>query len=228
MADKTAHERASAGPATDRYNEPVPDPTKNVMKLVEAASRRTDDLSAAEARWQRRWIKSELKRIETLVRQNKSLAVMRAEHQTALDEKESARIDSIRQVDREEVAKTAAQANVAIATLAKQTTDLATTLQSQVQSTALAAETRRNADKDEANKRISALELAGSASAGKQQIADPAMEALAKQVATLVQFQQSSGGERRGGQQTWGIVIAGVTIVMTMIGLAIAFLARAK
>jgi hypothetical protein len=209
------------GPATDRENKPVIDPTENVMKLVQASAKRADDLSLVESKWQRRWIKSELCRIENLVTQQKEFSLMRASHQEALDEKESARIDSIRQVDREEVAKTAAQANLAIATLAKQTTDLATTLQTQVQSTASAAETRRTADMSEVNKRVSALELAGSASAGKQTVADPAMEALTKQVAALVNLQQSGMGERRGGQQVWGFMLAGVTILIAIIAVIV-------
>src|SRR4249920_263327 len=38
------------GPATDRRNEPVVDPTKNVLQLVEAAIQRQDDLREAEAK----------------------------------------------------------------------------------------------------------------------------------------------------------------------------------
>lgn len=42
--------QGNPGPATDRYNEPVVDPTKNVLDLVTAAIQRQDDLRDAEAR----------------------------------------------------------------------------------------------------------------------------------------------------------------------------------
>lgn len=37
------------GPATDKHNEPVIDPTKNVLDLVAAETKRQDDLRAAES-----------------------------------------------------------------------------------------------------------------------------------------------------------------------------------
>jgi hypothetical protein len=45
----TEEPRGSTGPATDRHNEPVIDPTKNVLDLVTAAIQRQDDLRQAES-----------------------------------------------------------------------------------------------------------------------------------------------------------------------------------
>jgi phage-related protein len=55
--------QGSAGPSTDRFNDPVVDPTKNVLDLVTAAIQRQDDLRAAEAA---RWT-NELKALDRLM-----------------------------------------------------------------------------------------------------------------------------------------------------------------
>jgi hypothetical protein len=41
----------SIGPSTDRNNDPVVDPTKNVLDLVEAERRRQDDLRMMDSKW---------------------------------------------------------------------------------------------------------------------------------------------------------------------------------
>jgi hypothetical protein len=187
------------------------DPSENVKSLSEASNVRQDDLREAERRYN-----------DLRAEHQKEIASLRAQHQEALDKKESARLDSIRQVDREDVAKTAAQANLAIATLAKQTTDLATTLQAQVGSTAAAAETRRSADMSEVNKRVSALELASSATAGKQTVVDPQMAELTKQVAALAALQAAGAGQQSGGKQAWGYVFAVIGALIGITGLAFA------
>lgn len=169
-----AKNKEPTGLAVDASGGSVVDPTQNVKDLSEAANKRQDDLREAERRYN-----------DLRAEHQREIAVLRADHTRELSAKESSRLDSIRQVDREDVAKTAASANLAIQTLAKQTADLATTLQTQVQATAAAAETRRTADMSEVNKRVSALELASSASAGKQTIADPQVAELRAEVARL-------------------------------------------
>jgi hypothetical protein len=173
MTEKERPE-AKSGLGVDSSGGPVVDPTVNVIALNEAATRRQDDLRKAN----NRWIKAEIKHQQRLLQ-------MQASHAKELAEKESSRLDSIRQVD--EVTKTAAQAqnSLAISTLAKQTTDIATTLSTQVQTTAQAAEARRQADMAEVTKRVSALELALSASVGKSTLADPAFIELAAAVKAL-------------------------------------------
>ena len=49
MIEENASSAGNQGPATDRYNEPVIDPTKNVLDLVRAETKRQDDLRQAEA-----------------------------------------------------------------------------------------------------------------------------------------------------------------------------------
>lgn len=52
MSDTPAGQ--SAGPSTDRHNEPVQDPSPNVLDLVEAAVKRTDDLRVLDSHWRDR------------------------------------------------------------------------------------------------------------------------------------------------------------------------------
>lgn len=189
---------SSQGPATDSSNTPVVDPTDNVMKLVEASSRRIDDIARAESRRIDELMTGERRYNDIRAEHKKELLALYAAHSNELSMKESSRLDSIRQVDREDVAKTAAAANNAILALAKQTTDLASTLQSQVGATAAAAETRRSADMSEVNKRVSALELASSASAGKQTIADPQVAELRLAVSSLIAAQNTATGFTAG------------------------------
>lgn len=181
--EKHSTAESKPGMATDASGGPVVDPTANVIALNEAATRRQDDLRGAN----NRWIKSEIKH-------QKKLLKLQAKHAKELAAKESSRLDSIRQVD--EVTKTAAQAqnSLAISTLAKQTTDIATTLSTQVQTTAQAAEARRQADMAEVTKRVSALELALSASVGKSTVTDPATAALAEEVRRLIAMQANEAG----------------------------------
>lgn len=176
---------SDAAPKGVRTNGSV-DPTLNTKDLVEVYAKRQDDLREAD----NKWITSEINQLKAVVKDQ-------AEHQKELSAKESSRLDSIRQVDREDVAKTAAQANLAIATQAKQTTDLATTLQTQVTTTASAAEARRQADMSELSKRVSALELTSSATAGRSTATDPALEALAIEVRRLATSRDESSGKAK-------------------------------
>lgn len=186
------------GLAIDSSGGPIVDPTANVRALTEAANKRQDDLRESERRYN-----------DLRADHQRDMSALRAEHQRELNVKESSRLDSIRQVDREEVAKTALQANAAIALLAKQTTDLATTLSTQVTTTANTAEARRQADRDETNKRVSALELALSASAGKQTVVDPQVAELRAEVSRL----SSANSTRTGFDAGKAAAIAGAGLL---------------
>jgi hypothetical protein len=89
--------QGSPGPATDRHNSPVIDPTANVIALVAANDRRQDDL--------RGMVAAHLKEIVTL----------RAAYDADLRKAESNRIDAIRLVDTGNVAR-AAEVSAAQAT----------------------------------------------------------------------------------------------------------------
>lgn len=57
------------GEGIDRYGNPVIDPTKNVLDLVQAAIKRQDDLREAEAKFQNGMREAETRRINELASQ---------------------------------------------------------------------------------------------------------------------------------------------------------------
>ena len=97
-----------------------PDPTENVLKLVDAAVTRLDDLRDAESR-----------------RVNEQLA-LRASYDEKLREAEAKRIDAIRAVDVNAVAVASARADNTATVLANQVSTSAENLRALVASTASA------------------------------------------------------------------------------------------
>jgi hypothetical protein len=185
------------GLGIDAAGGPVIDPSENVAALVVAESKRHDDLRLA-AKELSDTKHSHQRDISSLRAAHQGqISEIREIHQKDLAKAESGRLDSIRQVDREEVVKTAVAANTAIQTLAKQTTELQQTLAKQVTDTAAAQETRSSAQYNDTNKRLSAVELALSEGKGKQQMADPAMDRMAAMVEKLVTSQAEGTGRKQ-------------------------------
>jgi hypothetical protein len=107
----------SPGPATDRYNAPVVDPTANVIALVAANDRRQDDLR------------------EITAKHLKEIVSLRAAYDAELRGAESNRIDAIRLVDTGNVTR-AAEVSAAQATaLATSQIQSAEALRVQVEAT---------------------------------------------------------------------------------------------
>lgn len=100
--------------------DPVPDPTSNVLSLVEAAVKRLDDL-----------------RIETNRRVDE-ISRLRAEHARELSNAEAKRLDAIRAVDVGAVVVASERAAAQAAVLAKQVQESAETLRTLVATTATA------------------------------------------------------------------------------------------
>jgi hypothetical protein len=195
-----------AGMGVDALGGPVIDPTENVIALVVAESKRQDDLRQAAKEL------SDAKHAH-----EEEIGKLREQYQEKIQRAESGRLDSIRQVDREEVAKTAVAANTAITTLAKQTNDLAVTLAKTVADTAAAAEARNSAQYSDTNKRLSALELSSSEGKGKQTVADPQMEKLTTLVEVLAQHQATGGGKAEGQSESVRLLVMGVGLVATLL-----------
>jgi len=112
------------GPATDKHNDPVVDPTKNVLDLVQAAITRQDDLRRADQALRL----SEMRRLD-------EVAELRAQHEKELRLAESARIDAIRAVDQGNVTRASEVAAAQATTLATQLQTSAETLRAQVEAT---------------------------------------------------------------------------------------------
>lgn len=187
------------------------DPTPNVLDLVNAAERRQDDLRQAEVRY------NDLRDIH-----KQAIARLREEYQEKLAEKESSRLDSIRQVDREDVNKTALAAQQAIKTLADQTTALKDTLQLQVANAATMVENRQQAFATEVNKRLSNLELQYSEGKGKSDVRDPATDELMKAVGMLATKKDQDVGRNDGLSSMAGWVLSGILALVAIIGVAVA------
>ena len=206
------------GLGVDSAGGPVVDPTKNVLDLVEAESRRQDDLRSKDKEI------SDIKHTHSEIidklraEHNATVGQLREGFQEKISHAESGRLDSIRQVDREEVAKTAVTANTAILALAKQTTDLQTTLQKQTADIAIAVEQRQSAYSSETNKRLSALELSSSEGKGKQQVSDPAMERMAAVVERIERQQQVGTGKSEGLSQGWAILGGAILLALAIYG----------
>jgi hypothetical protein len=111
---------SSPGPGVDRFGLPVIDPTKNVDALVEAAIRRQDDLRVAESSHVR------------------ELLTLRASYEEKLRAQEAARIDAIRKVDVDAVARAAEVSAAQAQTLANQQQASAEALRGQVEQARIA------------------------------------------------------------------------------------------
>jgi hypothetical protein len=201
-------EKPKNGLGVDSSGGPVIDPTANVIALTDAANRRQDDLRALNDKLTDAKL-AHLKEVSDLRSHHaEEMGKIREEHQEKIAKAEAARLDSIRQVDREEVAKTANAANMAISTLAEQTRALATTMAKTVTDTAAAQEIRNSAQYGDINKRVSALELSTSEGKGKSTQADPRMEELVRVVNRLQESQNEGSGRMAGASQSWALVAA--------------------
>lgn len=190
------------GPATNRNNEPVIDPTANVFQLVEAAIKRQDDLRDAETERVRDRLKSEISHLHELIAIRSEIANIRANHARELREAEAARIDAIRAVDVAAVIQQAQAAETRATALAAQVTASAEAMRSQVAAAAAAAATALAAALDPVQKDIADLRRAQYEQAGsKAQVVETrsAAEDMAPLLA-LVEKLTTAQAEQRGGQ----------------------------
>jgi hypothetical protein len=182
------------------------DPSKNVLDLVNAAVKRQDDLREQARSYQK---------IIDEIRAERDKE--RADHAKEIRLADSGLYAAIRTVDREDVAKTAASAQTAISTLAKQTTDLASTLQKTLGDTAIAVEQRQSAFASEMSKRISALELQASERQGNQAVAAPIQLEMKETLNRLAAAQQANVGKSEGISNVWTVGVAAAALLMTMV-----------
>jgi hypothetical protein len=222
-ARKDADGDAIPGLGVDAFGGQTVDPTQNVKDLMNASIKSIAEKADLQARLAE-VNHLHLKEIGALrERYQDTVGTLREAHQGKMQQAEAGRLDSIRQVDREEVAKTAITANTAIATLAKQTTDLATTLQSRVDATANAAEARSSSQYNDITKRLQAVELSLSEGKGKQQVSDPAFDKLNTLVERLVSSQATTGGQKQGMSDAMKLIITLISVAGTLILIGGAF-----
>jgi hypothetical protein len=204
------------GLAVDSEGNPVIDPTENVLALVVAAVKRQDDLRIAAEKF----MEAEL----THVRLTEAL---RAEHSRELNDKESNRLDAIRQVDvqngnaaaaaaadaiRVLAATTAANAeklrtdlNATAATMAKQTADVAATMAAQQAGTVAGI-----------TERIAALEKSSYEGIGKGRVADPMMAEFMTDMKSMLRAQSQNTGKNEGVNSAWVILLGAVSLISAL------------
>jgi hypothetical protein len=138
MADSSGGQ--SEGPATDtdRHNEPVVDPTKNVLDLVQAAISRQDDLRQNASEHIREVLSLVSAQRKSDVLHLETVAGLRAAHDKELRKAEADRVNAIRAVDVGAVQQAAAVQATQAATLASQVATSAETLRNQVAAAATA------------------------------------------------------------------------------------------
>lgn len=140
--------QGNLGPATDRHNDPVIDPTQNVLQLVQAAVTRLDDLRILES---------------THIRE---MFEIRGQHTKDMRLAEADRINAIRLVDVQAVQRAAEVQAAQASAIANTVTASAEAMRTQVQAAAAAAEANLKASLEPMQKAIADLsrtqyELAG-------------------------------------------------------------------
>ena len=193
----------SGGPAVDGRGVPVVDPSKNVLDLVHAAIKRTDDITSLQASTEREYVLLHMQRQDDLrvmaESHLKTLLDVRSEYERLLMEKEAKRLNDIRAVDVNAVAEASRVATAQATTLATQVATSAETLRTQVATVATATATALT----------------------------NALEPLQKSIEDLRKTQYSALGERvakdynRDGSQ-WLIGVGiGIMVLIINVGLAV-------
>jgi hypothetical protein len=217
--DKKSKRRtgSQSGQAVDSSGGPGLDPTENVIALTEAANQRQDDLRACTKELSDAKLFYQEKIGDLREKHQAELRNIGEEHQRVLRLAEAQRLDSIRQVDREDVNKTAAQALNAIQTLAQTSNTTAETLRNQVATTAAAAANQLATTTGEINKRLSALELALSEGKGKQLVEDPQLARLSALVEKVASAQVAGFGKSAGISASWTILVSAASFIVMLI-----------
>jgi hypothetical protein len=187
------------------------DPTENVQALSEAANKRQDDLREAN----NRLTESEIKRVDERITHADKMAELRERHFQKMRTAETARLDSIRQVDVTAVRTEADRALAAIQTLAATTATNAENLRNALTTTA-ATIAKQTADSfTQVIERIAALEKSSYEGVGKQRLADPQMIDLLAEVKALRESGAGRAGVSQGIDKTWAVICAVAAIAIS-------------
>lgn len=196
------------------------DPTSNVKDLIKMSKIHNDEIRQLNTDRL-----DDLRRIETQ-RVNERLN-LQEKHARELANKESSRLDSIRQVDVLNQAVAAKSASDAIGVLATITTTNADNIRNTLATTAAAnakqvtdlASTiavQSAATTDAMAKRIAALELSSAEGIGKGRVLDPQLDELLREMKILNLSKSSNTGEVKGRTDMIGWIVGGVMFVITV------------
>jgi hypothetical protein len=190
------------GFGVDWQGNPVIDPTANVLELVAAERRRTDDLRKADRLLGKKEHRSIEKQLKLHFRYTEKL--MKAE---------ADRINAIRAVDVAAVSvassKTQDQANV----LANQVTASADALRTLVSSTASTLASQLTQIIEPIMGRLAELEKKQYENTGKTQVTDPIAAQVLIEIKALREGEKTRTGQSMGLAQALGWIIAAIAIV---------------
>ena len=200
------------GTGVDSEGRAVVDPTANVMALVSAESRRQDDLRLAESRRLDELRVHESTRLLELVNLHANFA-------ERLGMAEAKRIDAIRAVDVNAVAVASQRASDQATVLATQVAQSAEALRNLVATTAATVAASQQQLATTLTTRLTTLEQGSYQQQGRSTRDDPALAQLITEMQSIRAAQQSTGGERRGGQQMWGYLVGAMGLLLALAGI---------
>ena len=181
------------------------DPTANVLLLLNAESRRQDNLRAAE------------------MRHVQEIASLRAEHAKEIRYLESDRLEKIRQVDVLAGNTAAERALVAIQTLATSQAAERETLRSMVANTATTIAAQLATTVATINERIAQLERSSYEGKGKQMLTDPLMERLVNRMEGLLESRAGGVGVNVGKAFSWERMVSVVGLLGSLVAIFLVF-----
>ena len=206
----------------------VKDPTQNVLKLVEMAVSRMDDIREVEARAAKELRELEMKRHDDLaaaekVRVDDHLKLraeqmeMRAGYTAQLTEAEAKRIDAIRVVDVNAVSVANERATAQAAVLANQVQASAEASRSLVATTATTIAQQLAQLTTQLTDRISLLEKSQYEGMGKQTLSDPMIAQLVAEMKIMRESNSLTKGSSKGMRELYGWIVGSVIAILSVI-----------
>lgn len=206
----------------NRNGERFYDPSANVIALVEAESKRHDELRLADKELH----ELEVRRIDDLrnaeSRRLSEQATAQAVYQGRLDDKEKDRLDSIRLVDTQAVAIANERAGQQAIVLANQVAASAETQRTLVNTTATTIAAQLESKLGPLSERLGKVEQAQYELRGKAGVSDPALDRLTALVETLAADRSVNRGQGAGANAVIGYIIGAVGLIGGVIGIVIA------
>jgi len=186
------------------------DPTANVLKLVEEAVKRLDDVSKLNKELQASEIKRLDQRIEWHVQSTDKLTTAEAK-----------RIDALRAGDVAAVATANERATASASILANQVAASADIQRNLVATTATTVAAQLQLISTQLIERIAALEKAQYENKGKTGVTDPMLGDLVTEIRALNGFKSNTVGEKKGTNNMIGWIFAAIMAIATIVTLFI-------
>ena len=188
------------------------DPTQNVLRLVEEAVTRLDDLRQTDSNWLKQLQDAESRRLDEQMK-------LRSEFADKLSVAESKRIDAIRAVDVGAVTVASEKATQQALVLANQVTTSADALRALVATTATTMAAQSQVLTTQFTDRLGLLEKSQYENKGKSGMADPMIQELISQVKNLRDSRATTVGAVSGISSTWVAILGAATLISLIFGI---------